>query len=636
MASAIRTPDDGKRLFRYFQFDRAKIDKEKRTVEVAFSSEEPVERWGYTEILDHSQGSVDLSRMKNSGAFLLDHDPRNQIGVVESATVGDDKKGRAIVRFSKSAAAEAVFQDVMDGIRPHISVGYERTAAISKTPKDGAKDHDIIRFAFMPYEISSVAIPADTTVGVGRSEPATEQNPNHQNRMSTPATPETAAPDRAQIIKDLRAEENKRTAAIRASSAALLKMYPTGEAKLRELTDEAIAGESTPEAFGQKLLSEMSNIAPKVNREIGPELSEQDQSRYSILRGIQAVLKNGKPEGIERELSDEMVLRTGKDCSYSGFVVPPTIAVNTRSASTGARMAQSIQGRRDLNVTTASQGGDFVPTMLITPIIELLRNKVVLNRLGIQTMSGLSGNVAIPRQTGAATAYSVAESAALTESTQAINQVSLTPHRVGAYNEYTKQLLLQSSVDVENFIRDDLMKVIAIKLDYLGLQGSGSASQPTGVLNTASVGTITFGAAATYAKMVSMETSLAAANADMGRMAYITDATSRGVLKSAAKLLVGATTVTAVPIWDGNMGDGSTDGIVNGYRAAATNQVDNHLAFFGNWEELILGMWGGFDVVVNPYALDINAEVRITINTFIDYAVRHAQSFCVSTDSAAQ
>src|SRR5207249_7741816 len=108
-------------------------------------------------------------------------------------------------------------------------------------------------------------------------------------------------------------------------------------------------------------------------------------------------------------------------------------------------------------------------------------NRVVCSRLGAQTLTGLQGNISIPRQTGAATAYGLPESAALTKSTQAINNILLSPHRSGATNDYTKLLLLQSSVDIENFMRDDLMQVLSIRLDRLLLEGSGANSEPTGV-----------------------------------------------------------------------------------------------------------------------------------------------------------
>jgi HK97 family phage major capsid protein len=274
-----------------------------------------------------------------------------------------------------------------------------------------------------------------------------------------------------------------------------------------------------------------------------------------------------------------------------------------------------------------------VPTVLQVPIIEILRNRLVCERLGVQSLTGLVGNVAIPRQTGAATAYAVPESAALTKSTQALDQIALTPHRVGAWNDYTRQLLLQSSIDVENFIRDDIMKVLAVKWDYMILQGAGANDEPLGIFNTPGIGSVLFGGTTTWSKVLAFESALSLANADEGNMAFVTDGAVRAAWKAIAK--IGST--FPIFIWEGRMGDGSNDGIVNGYRAAVTNQVLNHGVAFGNWEDCIgPAMWGGYDFIVNPYTLDTQGEVRVTCNTYGDVAVRHAQSFCWSADAGNQ
>jgi HK97 family phage major capsid protein len=333
------------------------------------------------------------------------------------------------------------------------------------------------------------------------------------------------------------------------------------------------------------------------------------------------MIRDGRLSGVEAEAHRAYEAKFHQRAE--GFFIPPDVIVGTRAG----------MHQRDMNVNTFGAGGAFVQTSIATPIIELLRNRMVCLRLGAQSLAGLVGNCAIPRQTGAGTAYSLAESATLTKSMQAIDQILLTPHRVGAYNEYSKQLLLQSSVDVENFIRDDLMKVVAIRWDSLMLIGSGSSSEPTGILHTTGVGSVNFGATATLAKVVSFETALAAANADAGPMAYVVSPTVKAAWKTIPK--IGST--MPIFIWeDGDYGDGSNDGKVNSYRAASTNQIPNNQVFFGRFQDLIQAMWGGYDVVVNPYSRDIDAMVRITVNTFGDIAVRHAASFAVSADSGAQ
>jgi hypothetical protein len=270
---------------------------------------------------------------------------------------------------------------------------------------------------------------------------------------------------------------------------------------------------------------------------------------------------------------------------------------------------------RDLNVTAATQGGNFIQTTVQTPIVEILRNKMVTQRAGIQMMAGLQGNIAIPRQTGAATAYCIAEQAALTKSTQVIQQIAMTPHRVGAWNSYSKQLMLQSSVDVENFVRDDMMKVLA------------------GIKGTTGIGAMTFGGAATWAKVLEFETALAIANADIGRMAYIVSPDVRAKWKAIPKVVA---SVYPIFLWETSVKWPDAEGEVNGYRTYSTNQIDASNAAFGNWEDAIFGMWGGLDIVVDPYTNAQTATINVTINAYVDNAVRHAASFAWSTDSAAQ
>lgn len=170
--------------FRTVKVDREHIDKEGRRVQIAFSSEEPVERFFGMEILDHKSESVRLGRLANAGPLLMDHDPRDHVGVVESISLGDDLKGRAVVRFGKSVRAQEVFQDVIDGIRSHISVGYQ----IHDTRLENLEDSErpIVRVTdWEPLEVSMVSVPADTTVGIGRmieSPDPKEQKTKDQKR----------------------------------------------------------------------------------------------------------------------------------------------------------------------------------------------------------------------------------------------------------------------------------------------------------------------------------------------------------------------------------------------------------------------------------------------------------------------
>ncbi len=651
-------------LFRTAAIERAALNLESREIPLSFASEQPVARmdWEtgqtYQEVLDcSSEKSADFSRLNGGGALLREHRRDQQIGVVVPGSAKldlADKKARCVVRLSRSPLGETEFQDIKDGIRTLVSVGYNTGRELSREKRDGV---EVRRFEFTPYEVSTVSIPADTSVGVGREG---LQTPDHRLKTDLPVdapalpdvtqlTPEQKTALRAKLMEPTApivldepkirsaaiGDEKKRSKEILASLEAYVKDHGTkdegklGE-KLRTLANECLFGEN-PTSIGEfqrRAMEEVIKAKPaKQVRMADLGYDERERNSYSIVRAIQNCLKRDAkvpdPDTIE---GDAHVRMSKLDLGFSpaGFLVPADANINPRSLSRSER----VRMQRDLIATNFGSGGATVATELLLPVIEILRNMMITDRLGVRTLSGLQGNVVIPRQTAAATAYSVSEIAALTLSTQVLDQIAMTPHRVGAYNQYSKQLLLQSSMDVENFIRDDLLQVIAIDWDRLTLNGQGAASEPLGILNTPGIGSITFGAAATYAKLVAMETAVNVQNVPEDTRGYATSSAAKGVLKSAAKLLVGATTVAAEPIWNGDR--------VNDSPAFGSQQVPNNLMLYGRWSDCIKCLWGGFDIVVNPFTLDTNAEVRITMNTWGDVVLRHAQSFCVSADSAAQ
>jgi len=248
----------------------------------------------------------------------------------------------------------------------------------------------------------------------------------------------------------------------------------------------------------------------------------------------------------------------------------------------------------------------------------------------------LVGNIAIPRATGGATAYWVAETGAPTESQQAFDQVALSPKTVGAFTDISRKLLLQSSIDVEGFVRNDLATVLALAIDLAGINGSGASNQPTGILNTAGIGSVaggTNGLAPTYQNMIDLETAVALANADVGAMGYLTNAKVRGKLKSTQKVA----TYGDDFVW-------GEDGAVNGYAATVSNQVPSNLTkgtstgvcsaiLFGNFADLIIGQWGALDLTVDPYTGSTSGTVRVVALQDVDIAVRHAESFAAMKDA---
>lgn len=685
---------------------RDKIDPEKRTVELSFSSEEPVERWGEQEVLSHDNGDYDFSRLKRDHPLLLGHDegnPRSQIGVIEDAWV-EKGVGRAKVRFSKSPLGQEIFQDVQDGIRKLVSVGYDRTGLIeSKKSKDGVTTN---RYRWTPNHIALVSVPADVTVGVGRAienaegkevctfcgheecENCTEE-PNHGilccncHQIYTADTEEEEgekskavdSPKKTKakakhlmpepiIIDETKVREDERNKARTATqdeikrrskeivtlTDVLIKDHGDKDGgKCRddlhklanEVLTEKISEERAVDDFKQRAWELIAKAKPAKPILIEDCTDEPGTRNYSLLRGIQSAFaakeKGGAPipDGLEGEVHQEFVrkanARGGLGYAAAGFQVPANAPVRLGRSDS----ARNIRYVRDMQAQVFGAGGALVPTQLVVPVIEILRNMSVLDKVGKRTMAGLQGNIVIPRQTAAGTAYSVGEIAALTATGQVLDQIALTPKRVGATENYSKQLIIQSTPDAEAFIRDDLFKIIALRWDYLGLNGQGANSEPLGILQTPGVNSVTFGATPTYIKLISFRTAIESANV-IDPLAWISTPAVKGSLSGVAEALTGATTVGGAQnaIW--KPGATPVEGEMVGMPAHSTNQMPNNQVLLGAFTHLIHAVWGGLDVVVDIYTKAANAEVVLTINTWGDYALRHPQAFCISTDAGNQ
>lgn len=353
-------------------------------------------------------------------------------------------------------------------------------------------------------------------------------------------------------------------------------------------------------------------------------MNADEIKRYSIVNAIRAaVAKDWSKAGLEKEASDAVAKRFGRD--PRSFFIPNDVVIG------------NAREQRDLTVGTPTAGGYLVQTTYPLPMIELLRKRLILAQAGATMLTGLTGDVAIPKHTAAGTGYWLAESGAPTESAQTVGQVALTPHTFGAYSDISHKLLVQSSIDVENFVRDDLSRVIALGVDYAGLHGDDSSdvNQPDGVASTSGIGSVvggTNGAAPDWADIVDLETAVAIDDADMGALKYVTNAAVRGKLKKTFR----NATYGELPIWDGNS--------LNGYPALVSNQVSSSLTkgstttcsaiFYGNWADLVLGMWGdGIDILVDPYSLSTQRAIRVIAFQDVDFAVRQAQSFAAMLDA---
>ena len=574
------------------KFHRAEMtafsEVEDRTYEFPFSSEHPVARYFGNEVLSHDVSAADLSRLNDGAPLLFNHDVDRVIGVVEAARIDDKaRRGYARVRFSKNEFAQEILADVKDGILRNVSFGY----SIDKMEERGGGDY--VATAWSPYEISMVSIPADKTVGIGRSLLLTD--------TAAPAAPtpeplpnmESATPDLAVVRAEAAEAERSRISSIN----SLCTKH--GMADLGQQLVES--GRSIDEARAA-VLDKMNTYQEPVTMSVADiGMSEKESRSFSFLRAINYLANPTdraarESAAFEIEASDAAAAKLGRQSR--GITIPQDVL------------------RRDLSVGTASAGGNLVATDLDAgSFIDLLRNASALDQAVATVLTCLVGNVAIPRQSGAATAYWVAESGAPTESQQTVDQVSLTPRTVAAFTDYSRRLMLQSSIDVENMVRNDLARVLALKIDVAGLYGTGNSSEPLGLKLTTGVGTEDFAAdTPTFAEVVALESDVAGANALTGSPVYLMNAAMRGALKTKAK-----DTGSGLFVMEGDL--------VNGYRGILSNQVASNDLWFGNFADLIIGYFSGLDLMVDPYTHSTSGTVRVVAMQDCDIAVRHPESF---------
>nr|BAR28563.1 phage major capsid protein [uncultured Mediterranean phage uvMED]BAR29172.1 phage major capsid protein [uncultured Mediterranean phage uvMED]BAR29185.1 phage major capsid protein [uncultured Mediterranean phage uvMED] len=584
--------------FRTIDLSKARsIDEEKRTVRIGVSSETPVERSFGMEVLGHSEDEINMEFMQSKTApLLLDHDMKKQIGVVEEFKLDQTaKRTTAVVRFGKSALAEEVFRDVVDGIRMNISVGYR----VDKLERQNKDDDTYYRASWTPMEISSVSVPADQSrlVGVGRSKDKQTLNTTKVEIMENENKEINLDEVRSQSVDEARKEFQKNSKEIIDLGVRHNK---------RDLANQAIKDGVSVEEFRGELLENISNdVSLETPTEIG--LTEKETKRFSIMRAINAMAnptdrKAQEAAKFEFECSEAAQRAYGK--TAQGVMLPDEVLRNWNQRDLSAGSDGDLIGQD-------YRAGDF---------IDVLRNNSAVMPMATM-LNGLSGDVKIPRKTAASTAAFISsEGGAAGESEFTVGSVSMSPKTLGAFTDVTRQLMIQSSIDVENLIRNDLAQSMAIAIDDAALEGSGSSGNPTGITNTSGINTVSLSSAAapTFAEMVSMETAVRVDNALLGDLAYIVHPTNYGTLKTTEKA---TNTAQFVAVNDE----------INGYKVVVSPQLTANNYVFGNFNDLLVGMFGGLDIVVDPYSNSSSGTVRIVALQSVDVAVRHAVSFCAGS-----
>ena len=626
--------------------------KEDNTYEFSFSSEYPVERSFGTEILSHDEGSIDFGRLNGGVAPVLwNHNMDSVIGIVRNAYLDKDKKkGRAVVELSRNAKAQEVKRDIDDGILSSISVGY-RILEMEEREIDGSNAFLATRWE--PHEVSVVASPAAPDVGISRgliddnTMPSVEKQDIVDSKRVYAASTDAQQPnskkqltmEKEQLdLEVVRSEATKKAASaertrIREINAMCSKRGFDDLAE--QLINNGSSVDSCRAAILERIDAKPVETAKPIEEQLSPKEKEQYARDYKITSGIRGLLTgdwSNKASGFAREISQQIAKDSQRSNNSQSLFIP-----------------YSALAKRATYVTSgATTGGNIVATdLLADDFIEALRNSTVMVGLGVQTLSGLVGDVAIPRRSGvASTGYLSSETAALSQAESTFDQISMTPKTLGTLSKFSRNMLIQATPGIEDLVRTDILDGINVGIDLGILNGSGSSGQPTGIMQTSGIGSVamgTNGGAITVDALVDLETAMmednAAVNADS--ISYVTNAKVLGAIKklktSGGEYLVN-NNLQAI-------GRGGTPLVVNGYPLAMTNQVPSNLTkgstsgscsavVMGDFSQAILGLFGsGIEITAGEDSDDF-AKNLVSIKGVVafDVAVRHAQSFAAILD----
>ena len=379
---------------------------------------------------------------------------------------------------------------------------------------------------------------------------------------------------------------------------------------------------STSIPANQMSSTPVSNYEP-INTSIPDEFARESDN-FSIIQAAKGIASGRGLSGRELEINTELERVNGK--RTQGFFVP----------SNGWSTRAYVAG-------TAASGGNLIATEhLADRFVDSLRNSLAVAELGATMLPSLVGNVDIPTRSGSASAYWIGadNSDSITESTGALGSIAMTPKTIGAYSKFSHLMDLQATPEIEGLVRSDFLAVIAEAIDLAAIAGTGSSNQPRGILNTSGIGSVaggTNGLAPTIDHLLELKKEISIDNADVSTAGYLTNTKVEAAL---SQLKDDQSNYLLNP-YGASLGDSR----ISGRRLVVSNNVPSNLSkgtgsnlsaiIYGNFADLMIGMWGNLEILVDPYTDFAKGTTGIRALQSIDIAVRHPQSFAAMVDAIA-
>ena len=572
------------------------------SIRMSVSSEEPVlttayvnDRWQRVyEVLDHSESGVDLTRCKD-GLVILDRHYGDQIGLM-NVELRDGKIG-GTVEFCSGGRAQEIGQDAAKGLRRNVSVGYVVNPDNYRI--EGERDGiPVVRATrWMPYEASFEPVPADTTVGVNRAEkitPAVKVQPETNKQRKNIMEPKDIAKLFSRAAKfgidtdQVEAIDLTDAVAARAALDALIVDKQAADLVAERKTVVELK-ERKPDAM----------VTGKTVDPIGGDVEAEKKAvrKFNVMNVVRSMAGMKVDTGYEREISEECAKLRGKPAE--GIIIP---------FGALAQRDFTVSGTSSASVATDLHSDQF---------IDLLRTNYTLGQAGVQFLTGLVGDVAIPKMSAGASGYWVSEGSDITESEPTLGQVTGTPHTCGALVDISRKLMIQSTPDAEAMVRNEIVNRVMRTVQIAVFAGTGADGQPSAITNASGINnpSVTAGTP-TYAEMLSFIGNILTDNAAADNQKWIGTGEVWEKLAGTKK--------------DAGSGDfvlNPDNNIMLGRDFLTTEDVGANSLFFGNWASVVVGIWGnGIDVAATDSKLFASGGMTMRALQDVDVMVRLGQS----------
>lgn len=404
-------------------------------------------------------------------------------------------------------------------------------------------------------------------------------------------------------VRDLTDDETSEIDSIKEQIKDLNQQLTELEEKIKNLRfDDEDEDEKVDEPIEDEPTENETENEPSEGNEPDDEDNKEDKTnkrnmkkRFSLVRSIRNIVNNSAMNDV-----DAAVIAEGnKEARKAGINFQGQIQLPSQRAA----------------VTVTAEGEDVVATDLFD-ILKPLRAKNVLSQAGAKFMSGLVGNVQVPVMSKSNVTWE-GETTTAKDGAGTFSHVTLSPKRLTAFVDISKQMIAQDSVDVESAIREDLVNAINSKLEETVLgSAAGTATQPAGIFFT-----VKPTAVADFAALVNKESDVEDANV-IGECKYILSNKAKAALRSMAK-----GTKSTQLVYE----NGTVDGTV----ALNTSNVAGKNYVYGDFSNLAIGSWGGVDLTVDPYTKAADGMIRIVVNMYVDAQVLRAAAFATGTVGAA-